>query len=169
LIRYTLEDAKSWLSANLTSQKELLAIPTVAERHAALFKEGNPIPIKAIRHKDQFIGSISLTACSSEPVVEMGYYLHPDHQGKKIMREAAKALLRYAANEFGIRKVISSADDGNPVSAKVIESVAKDTAVGEVEKRRTVFIWPAGKTVEGESWASTWVWSIEPEEGYEFQ
>lgn len=82
------------------------------------------------------------------------------------MREAAKKELRYAANEFGIRKVFCSADDGNPVSAKVIQSVVKDTAVGKVETGRKVLVWPKGKRVEGESWSSTWVWNIEAEEGY---
>ncbi|KAE9372327.1 acyl-CoA N-acyltransferase [Stipitochalara longipes BDJ] len=165
---YTLEDAKSWLSSNLASQKELLAIPTVSERNAAFFEQGNSIPIQAIRHENKFIGCISLAPRSTETVVEMGYYLHPDHQGKRIMREAGKKLLRYAANEFGIRKVFCSADDGNPLSAKVIQGVVKDTALGKVETGRKVLVWPLGKTVEGESWSSTWLWNIEPEEGYEF-
>jgi len=84
------------------------------------------------------------------------------------MREAGKKLLRYAANEFGIRKVFCSADDGNPLSAKVIRGVLKNTAVGDVETGRKILVWPVGKRVEGESWSSTWLWNIEPEEGYEF-
>jgi hypothetical protein len=98
----------------------------------------------------------------------MGYYLHPAHQGKKIMREAGRKLLQYAANEFGIRKVFCSADDGNPISARVIKGIVNDTAAGDVETGRKVLVWPIGKRVEGESWSSTWVWNIEPEEGYEF-
>jgi predicted acetyltransferase len=94
--------------------------------------------------------------------VEMGYYLHPSHQGKRLMRGAGREALRYAANEFGIRKVFCSVDDGNLVSAKVVQGIVKDTAVGEVETGRMVLVWPVGKRVEGESWSSTWVWSIEP-------
>ena len=124
--------------------------------------------MKAIRHKDKFIGCISITPRGMEPVVEIGYYLHPEYQGKRIMRAAGNKALRYAANEFGIRKVFCSADDGNPLSAKVIQSLAKDTAVGEVETGRKILVWPAGKIAEGESWSSTWMWNIEPEEGYEF-
>jgi hypothetical protein len=97
----------------------------------------------------------------------MGYYLHPAHQGKRIMREAGRKLLRYAANEFGIQKVFCSADDGNPASARVIMGIVNDTAVGEVEIGRKVLVWPIGKKVEGESWSSTWLWNIEPEEDYE--
>jgi hypothetical protein len=83
------------------------------------------------------------------------------------MREAARKLLRYAANEFGIQKVFCSADDGNPASARVIMGIVKDTAVGEVDMGRKVLIWPVGKKVEGESWSSTWLWNIQPEEDYE--
>jgi RimJ/RimL family protein N-acetyltransferase len=62
----------------------------------------------------------------------MGYYLHLAHQVKGIMREAGRKLLRYAANEFGIREAFCSADDGNPARARVIMGIVKDTAVGEV-------------------------------------
>ena len=54
------------------------------------------------------------------------------------------------------------------MSAKVIQAVVKGTAVREVEEGRKVLVWPVGKKVEGESWSSTWLWNIEPEEGYEF-
>jgi RimJ/RimL family protein N-acetyltransferase len=98
----------------------------------------------------------------TEPIVEVGYYLHPSHQGKSVMREAGKKVLLYAANDFGVRKVYSSAE--NPASGKVIESLVKDTAVGDVETGRKVLVWPVGKWVEGQSWSRTWLWSIEPEE-----
>ena len=83
------------------------------------------------------------------------------------MREAARKLLGYAANEFGIQKVFCSANDGNPASARVVMGIVNDTAVGEVEMGRKVLVWPVGKKVEGESWSSTWLWNIEPEEDYE--
>jgi hypothetical protein len=84
------------------------------------------------------------------------------------MREAGRKLLRYAANEFGIRKVDCSADDANPASAKVIQGLVKDTAIGDVVTGRKMMVWPVGKWVEGESFSSTWSWSIERENGYEF-
>ena len=123
--------------------------------------------LKAIRHNGKFFGCISLAPRSSESIVEMSYYLHPAHQGKRIIREAARKLLRYAANEFGIRKVFCSADEGNPASARVIMGIVKDTAVGEVETGKKVLVWPVGKRVEGESRSSTWLWTIEPEQDYE--
>ncbi len=83
------------------------------------------------------------------------------------MREAARKLLRYAANEIGIRKVFCSADDGNPASSRVVMGIVKDTAVGKVQTGREVVVWPVGKKVEGKSWSSTWLWNIEPE-GYDF-
>jgi L-amino acid N-acyltransferase YncA len=126
------------------------------------------MPLQAIRHNNKIVGCVSLTPRTTEPVVEIGYYLDPSHQGKRIMREAGRQVLRYAANEFGIRKVYSSADDGNPASAKTIEGLVKDTAIGPVETGRKVLVWPEGKWVEGESGSSTWLWSIEAEKGYKF-
>jgi RimJ/RimL family protein N-acetyltransferase len=170
LIRYTLEDAKFWLLNSLISRNELLGLSTVAERNAAFFGQmsvTSSVPLKVIRHNGRLIGCISLALRSSEPIVEMGYYLHPAHQGKRIMREAGRKLLRYAANEFGIRTVFCGADDGNPASARVIMGIVKDTAVGQVQTGRKVLDWPVGKKVEGKSWSSTWLWNIEPEEGYE--
>jgi len=165
---YTLDDAKFWVSCCLASQKHLLSIPTIAERNTAFFNQTNPMPVQAIRYNNKLIGCISLTPRTTEAVVEIGYYLHPAHQGKRIMREAGRKVLRYAANEFRIRKVYSSADDGNPASAKTIEDLVKDTAVGLVETGRKLLVWPKGKWVEGESGSSTWLWSIEAEKGFDF-
>ncbi len=80
------------------------------------------------------------------------------------MREAGRKTLQYAAKEFGVTKVYSSADDWNPISGKVIEGLVKDTAVGDVETGKKVLVWPLGKLVEGESWSRAWLWSIEPRE-----
>ena len=84
------------------------------------------------------------------------------------MTEAGRKMLRYAANEFGVTQVYSSADDANPASAKTIEAISKDAAVGEVENGRKILVWPKGKWTEGESWSSTWLWNIGPDEDYEF-
>lgn len=123
--------------------------------------------MSAIRHKDTFIGAITLSPRAGESALELGYYLNPSHHGKRIMREAGRKLLRYAANEWGIRSVYSSADLGNPASAHVIGGIVQDTAVGEVEKGKKILVWPQGKKVEGESESDYWVWSIEADEGYE--
>ena len=96
----------SHLPDTLSSQKELLAVPTVAERNATFFKQTTSMPLKAIRHKAKFIGCISLATGTTKPVVEMGYYLYPSYQGKRILRDAGRKALRYAANEFGMQKII---------------------------------------------------------------
>jgi len=167
---YTLEDAKFWVSSCMASQKHLLSIPTVAERNEAFFKQTNPIPLRlqVIRHNSKMVGCVSLTPRTTEPVVEIGYYLDPSHQGQRIMREAGRKVLRYAANEFWIKKVYSSADDGNPTSAKTIEGLVKDTAIGAVKAGRKMLVWLKGKRIEGVSGSSTWLWRIEAEKRYGF-
>ena len=163
IARYTREDAKFWVNCLIGSQKHLLPIPTIPERTAAFFSQENPFPLQAIRYNGIFVGCISLTPRTTEPVVELGYYIHPAHSGKKVMQAAGRKLLQYAAKEFGIQTVYSSADIMNPASARVIESLSRETATGEVVKGIKILSWPVEKRVEGrqvESPSQTWIWSI---------
>lgn len=61
-----------------------------------------------IRHggpEGKLVGRVSLTPRVGKGVVELGYYLHPDHQGRGIMSIAAAALLVWAKDVFGVRRV----------------------------------------------------------------
>jgi predicted acetyltransferase len=153
----------------LPAQELLLALPTIEERHAAFFAQSQPIPLQVIRHEDRFIGCISLTPADNF-TVEMGYYIHPSHQGKGIMKAAGRKLLQFAANEFGIEKVYSSADIHNVASGKVIDRLATETANGKVVKSTKDSTWPIEKKVEGRgnpSSSKTWTWAIKPQEIFE--
>jgi len=166
---YTIEDARSWISGILISQARLLSIPTVTERFEAFFAQGSPLPLQVIRHEGKLVGAISHSN-RTEGVVEMGYYLHPSHQGKGVMQAAGRKLLQYAANEFGVRKVFSSADIHNVASGKIIEKLAKETAIGEIEIGSEDLDWPIEKVVEGReriSPSTTWTWGIKPDKGWE--
>jgi L-amino acid N-acyltransferase YncA len=142
----------------------------VQERRAAFFAQTTPLPLQVIRHAGKLVGAVSHSPRSNEEVVEMGYYLHPTHQGKGVMRAAGRTLLRYAANEFGVRRVYASADVLNVASGRILARLARETATGDVLVGSTYLTWPVEKKVEGRSVVSpstTWTWSIGPEEGYE--
>jgi hypothetical protein len=56
--------------------------------------------------------------------------------------------------------VYSSADVRNPASARVIESLSRETANGEVVEGSRILSWPVEKKVEGrgvESPRQTWM------------
>jgi RimJ/RimL family protein N-acetyltransferase len=84
------------------------------------------------------------------------------------MYVACKEVLKYAANEFGIRKVYCSADVCNPASRRNIERLVKDYK--DVVVASKISTWPPNKKVEGrkvDSPSTSWTWAIEPDEGYQ--
>jgi RimJ/RimL family protein N-acetyltransferase len=57
-----------------------------------------------------------------ESNAELGYVIHPDHQGKGIANEASVALLElaFAEHGLGVHRVIARIDQRNPASAAVL-------------------------------------------------
>jgi RimJ/RimL family protein N-acetyltransferase len=57
-----------------------------------------------------------------ESNAEIGYVIHPDHQGKGIASEASAALLElaFAEHGLGVHRVIARIDRRNPASAAVL-------------------------------------------------
>lgn len=51
---------------------------------------------------------------------EIGYVVHPDHQGRGIATEAARAMLRLAFEDLGLHRVMARIDQRNPASAAVL-------------------------------------------------
>ena len=52
---------------------------------------------------------------------EIGYVLHPDHQGHGYATEAASLLLRLGFEELGLHRIVGRLDARNQASAKVLE------------------------------------------------
>ncbi|OWP07163.1 hypothetical protein B2J93_6743 [Marssonina coronariae] len=172
---YTLAHAESWVMTQLSNSAALLPIPTVSERNGAFFSPSPlacaQIPLQVIRHGSTMIGSCGLSLASCSPQrVEVGYWLSPAYHGQRIMYAACRALLRYAANEWGVRCVEGRADGGNERSARIIARLAweaRGAAEGEVQCVMGVEKWPENKKGGGERVVRRWDWTVEPEEGWE--
>ncbi|KAK0125418.1 hypothetical protein ONS95_000565 [Cadophora gregata] len=171
---YTRDDAKFWLDNQLTATRALLPLPTVKERNEMFFDEKSDMPIRqvplqVIRHREKLIGCCSISPHSCNPQVgEVGYWLHPDHHGKRIMQAATRALLRYAANEFGVRKVIGRAEGGNIASQKIIARLAEETGgKGVVEPKKGTEKWPENKKGGETRDLLSWEWSVKPDREFE--
>ena len=68
------------------------------------------------------IGDVSLTWLSAEHRQgEIGFVLHPDHQGKGLAREAAEAMLRLGFVDLGLHRILGRLDARNAASAKLLE------------------------------------------------
>ncbi|KAG4436145.1 hypothetical protein IFR05_008349 [Cadophora sp. M221] len=172
---YTRADAEFWLTTQLAATHTLLPLQTVQERNTAFFDEKSDqplrqVPLMVIRHGEKMIGCCSISPASCSPQVgEVGYWLHPDYHHKRIMQAATRAVLRYSANEFGVRKVIGRAEGENIASQKIIARLAEETGGGAsgVEPKRGREKWPENKKGGGERDLLTWEWSVCPDEEFE--
>lgn len=135
-------------------------------RHAAIFTNAYHIPLQVMRHNGRLIGACTLSPradATAADIVELGYYLHPAYQGKRIVYAAVVKLLEYAREEFGVARVYASADCKNERSRRVLERLVRDTAVGEVKSGQVLLKWPSEKRVHGresDSLSWFWEWSI---------
>ncbi len=71
---------------------------------------------------DSIIGDFSLWRTSREHAqAEIGFILHPDHQGRGYATEAAGELLRIAFSEAGFHRIVGRCDARNTPSATLME------------------------------------------------
>lgn len=57
----------------------------------------------------------------AEGEIELGYGVHPDFRNKGYATEAARALLRWASEQPGVKRVIARCDEDNIASQRVVE------------------------------------------------
>jgi ribosomal-protein-alanine N-acetyltransferase len=71
---------------------------------------------------DTLIGTFCIWHISKENSrAEVGYALHPDHQGKGIMNEAMDVALDYGFNVMQLHSIEANVDPGNIASIKLLE------------------------------------------------
>jgi RimJ/RimL family protein N-acetyltransferase len=70
---------------------------------------------------EEVIGDVALQWASEQwQQGELGYMLHPDHQGHGYATEASTALLRLGFEEFKLHRIIARADARNTASVGVM-------------------------------------------------
>ncbi len=74
---------------------------------------------------------------------ELGYYLHPDWQGKRIMTAAVKALLKWGKEEVGVKNVVVKVVEENSKARAVVERMG--SAFVRCEKEDSWVDWPEKK------------------------
>jgi RimJ/RimL family protein N-acetyltransferase len=72
---------------------------------------------------------------------ELAYYLHPDWQGKGIIKNAVLALLSWAIEEEGVKDVFVRVVETNAKSRSVVGSIPEF----KVEKEGVEIKWPKSK------------------------
>lgn len=76
------------------------------------------------RGSRELAGEIVLTLMDAAAAqIEIGWVVHPDHAGRGIASEAARAAIEFAFSELGAHRVCASLDALNVSSAKVCERI----------------------------------------------
>jgi RimJ/RimL family protein N-acetyltransferase len=88
-----------------------------------LREQGQRLAFAAVRRDTgTVIGDLVLMWRSAEHRMgEIGYSLHPDHQGQGFAVEASEALLRLGFEGLGLHRIIGRCDARNRPSARVLE------------------------------------------------
>jgi RimJ/RimL family protein N-acetyltransferase len=95
------------------------------EKHAQrveIQREGDKLMLALELLGGAVIGDVSLTWLSeAHRQGEIGFVLHPDHQGKGLAWEAAEAMLRLGSEDLGLHRILGRLDARNAASAKLLE------------------------------------------------
>jgi RimJ/RimL family protein N-acetyltransferase len=109
------EDVTRWLYWDPRDEDEVRAS---LEAHIARpFKEG---VVLAIDLNGELIGTANV-AVGEHRQGEVGFMLHPDHQGHGYATEAAAAILELAFGTYGLHRVHGSVEPRNAASVRVLE------------------------------------------------
>ena len=119
------ESVARWLyndPRTLEETRELLA-RTIGG--AALHGEGEWLSAAAVlRTTGELVGDVSLHwASEAHGQGELGFVVHPEHQGRGYATEASRPLLDFAFGPLGLHRVIGRLEPRNTGSARVLEKL----------------------------------------------
>ena len=107
-----------------------------------------------LRESGEPVGEMTLWRRSAEHAQgELGFLIHPDHQGRGYATEASLALLRVGFEEAGFHRIVGRLDARNTASARVLERLGMRREADLVEN----------ELVKGE-WTSETVYALLAEE-----
>jgi RimJ/RimL family protein N-acetyltransferase len=117
------EDVTRWLpwperTAEQTADSLAMKIAAIA-----IHQDGDTVtPAIELKATGQLAGDVMLHANShAHRTGEIGYLLHPDHQGHGYMTEACRPMLELGFTCFGMRRIIGRLEPRNGPSARVLE------------------------------------------------
>ena len=119
------ESVARWLyndPRTLEETRELLARKIGG---AALHGEGEWLSAAAVlRTTGELVGDVSLHwASEAHGQGELGFVVHPEHQGRGYATEASRPLLDFAFGPLGLHRVVGRLEPRNAGSARVLEKL----------------------------------------------
>jgi RimJ/RimL family protein N-acetyltransferase len=118
-------DVARWLMWGPRNEDEVRASLDLKLRSTAIDSEGDILALAVVlKATDEMIGDWILQLVSGEHRLgEVGYIIHPDHQGRGYATEAGRVLLDVAFRELGLHRVIGRVEARNVASARVLEKL----------------------------------------------
>ncbi|HEU4529313.1 MAG TPA: GNAT family protein [Actinomycetota bacterium] len=94
-------------------------------RFRSIRREGDVLALAAVRHgtDDMVVDVILRFVSEAHSLAEIGYIVHPDHQGNGYATEAARAVLAIAFDDVGFHRVVGSLEARNAASARVLDKL----------------------------------------------
>jgi RimJ/RimL family protein N-acetyltransferase len=116
-------DVNRFLYTGPLSREETSEALSDRTRQIALEAEGDRLVLAVVRRDSgTLIGDVVLIWLSEEHRQgEIGFVLHPDHQGHGYAAEAAVEMLRLGFDELGLHRIIGRCDGRNEASARLME------------------------------------------------
>jgi RimJ/RimL family protein N-acetyltransferase len=117
------EDVARWLSWPPRSVEEARAVLDRKTAARSIRAEGDPLSLAGVlRETGELIGDFTLWLESREHRQgEIGFIVHPDHQGRGYAIEASRELLRLGFEDLGLHRIIGTLEARNGPSARVLE------------------------------------------------
>jgi len=92
-----------------------------------------------------YIGDLCFKGITSDGMVEIGYGMSPNFEGKGYMTEAVTAMIQWANTQEGVRRIEAETDPENIASQRVLEK-AGFLPSGEMGEEGPRFYWGGGKS-----------------------
>ena len=120
---YGREDVSRYLNWGPRSRDDIREWLGRIKRFTDVTPRGEALRLAALlKGTDSLIGDFSVWRTSREHLQgEMGFVLHPDHQGQGYGLEAATVLLRMGFESLGFHRIVGECDPRNAASAALME------------------------------------------------
>jgi RimJ/RimL family protein N-acetyltransferase len=112
-----------WLYVGVRTRDEIAGLLEQKQRNVGVAHDGDALSAAVeLRETGELVGDVSLFCHSAEHRQgELGFVLHPAHQGRGYATEAARPLLGLAFATYGFHRVIGRLEARNTGSARVME------------------------------------------------
>jgi len=116
-------DVARYLYWEPRTREQVRAVLKTKIERAAIRVEGDSVSLAAcVKESGELIGDLTIFWRKAEDrTAEIGFIVHPAHQGRGYATEAGRALLRLTFEDLGCHRVIGRLEARNGASARVLE------------------------------------------------